>query len=175
MSSKQRSHRAPRGSKSAADDLQTDLQTNLQTHLETAYGFFNEIGIISQLSSNQMQRAMPHDLTQSQFSVLNWFIRVDDQATPGRLAQAFQVTKGAMTNTLQKLQAKGFIDIQTDPASARRKIVTLTATGRRARDSAVAANYPQLNAFLDAFDIGRINRALPLLRQIRQYLDELRS
>ena len=168
MSSKKR---APRDSKSAADDRQTDLQTNLQT----AYVFFNEIGIISQLSSNQMQRAMPHDLTQSQFSVLNWFIRVDDQATPGRLAQAFQVTKGAMTNTLQKLQAKGFIDIQTDPASARRKIVTLTAAGRRARDSAVAANYPQLSAFLEAFDIGRIDRALPLLRQIRQYLDDLRS
>ncbi len=168
MSSKKR---ARRGSKSAADDL----QTNLQTHLETAYGFFNEIGIISQLSSNQMQRAMPHDLNQSQFSVLNWFVRVDAHATPGRLAQAFQITKGAMTNTLQKLQAKGFIDIQTDPASARRKIVTLTAAGRRARDSAIAANYPQLSAFLDAFDIGRIDRALPLLRQIRQYLDDLRS
>lgn len=161
------SKRSPRGSKSAGADLQANLQT--------AYGFFNEIGIISQLSSNQMQRAMPHGLTQSQFSVLNWFIRVDDQASPGRLAQAFQITKGAMTNTLQKLQAKGFIDIQTDPASARQKIVTLTAAGRRARDSAISANYPQLSAFLEAFDIGRIDRALPLLRQIRQYLDELRS
>ena len=71
------SKRSPRGSKSAGADL--------QTHLQTAYGFFNEIGIISQLSSNQMQRAMPHGLTQSQFSVLNWFIRVDDQATQDRV------------------------------------------------------------------------------------------
>ena len=93
MNRKRNSHRAPRGSKSAGSDLQI------------AYGFFNEIGIIGQLSSNQMQRAMPHDLTQSQFSVLNWFVRVDTQATPGRLAKAFQVTKGAMTNTLHKLKA----------------------------------------------------------------------
>ena len=55
--------------------------------LATAFEFFNEIGIIAQLSSNQMQRTMPHGLTQSQFSVLNWFVRVDDQATPGRLAR----------------------------------------------------------------------------------------
>lgn len=163
MSRTRNSHRAPRGSKSAGADLQI------------AYGFFNEIGIISQLSSNQMQRAMPHDLTQSQFSVLNWFVRVDTQATPGRLAKAFQVTRGAMTNTLQKLQAKGFIDIQIDPASARQKIVTLTATGRRARDSAMSANHPQLTAFLEAFDINTIERALPLLRRIRAYLDELRT
>ena len=100
---------------------------------------------------------------------------MDSQATPGRLAKAFQVSKGAMTNTLQKLRAKGFIDVQTDPASARRKIVTLTAAGRRARGSAIAANQPQLSAFLEAFDSARIERALPLLQQIRQYLDDLRT
>ena len=54
--------------------------------LADAYRFFNEIGIIAQLSSNQMQRSLPHALNQSQFSVLNWFVRVDDEATPGRLA-----------------------------------------------------------------------------------------
>ena len=40
------------------------------------------IGIIAQLTSNQLQRNLPHGLTQSQFSVLNWFLRVDDEASP---------------------------------------------------------------------------------------------
>jgi DNA-binding MarR family transcriptional regulator len=53
-----------------------------------------------------VQQNLPAGLTVSQFSVLNWFIRVDNVATPGRLSTAFQVTKGAMTNTLKKLHEK---------------------------------------------------------------------
>lgn len=145
------------------------------TSLQEAYTFFNEIGIIAQLSSTQMQRALPYGLTQSQFSVLNWFVRVDDQATPGRLASAFQVSKGAMTNTLGKLSNKGFISVEPDPNSGRRKIVRLTATGHRAREKAVAASFPQLEAFLDEFSSTRINAVLPLLCEVRAYLDQLRS
>ena len=143
--------------------------------LNDAYRFFNEIGIIAQLSSNQMQRSLPHALNQSQFSVLNWFVRVDDEATPGRLAAAFQVSKGAMTNTLGKLSDKGFVRIEPDPASGRQKIVTLTAAGRAARDDAIAATYPLLREFLGRFDLGQLRETLPLLEGVRRYLDERRS
>lgn len=143
--------------------------------LESAYLFFNEIGIIAQLSANQFQRVLPHGLNQSQFSVLNWFVRVDVEATPGRLANAFQVTKGAMTNTLGKLHDKGLIRIDPDPDSGRRKIVRLTAAGRRARDEAVAASFPLLSEFIARFDGRQIDAALPLLQEIRAYLDALRD
>ena len=115
-----------------------------------AFEFFNEVGIISQLSSTRMQRVLPHGMTQSQFSVLNWFVRVDTQASPTRLANAFQVTKGAMTNTLGKLEEKGFVAIAPDPASGRSKIVTLTPAGRAARDAAIAALGQDLAEFLGA-------------------------
>jgi DNA-binding MarR family transcriptional regulator len=141
----------------------------------TAFEFFNEIGIISQLASNRMQRALPHGLNQSQFSVLNWFVRVDDEATPSRLASAFQVTRGAMTNTLTKLSSKGFVAIDPDPASGRSKIVTLTAAGRAARDSAIAALGSDLSDFLEAFPAERLNKVLPLLREARAYLDAARE
>ena len=143
--------------------------------LDTAFALFNEIGIIAQLSINQMQRTMPHGLTQSQFAVLNWFLRVDEQATPGRLARAFQVTKGAMTNTLGKLEAKGFISVRPDPDSGRRKLVQLTPLGRKARDAALAATYPQLETFLARFPARQLSRLLPALREIRQYLDTARE
>jgi len=143
--------------------------------LDTAFAFFNEIGIISQLSINQMQRSMPHGLTQSQFAVLNWFIRVEDEATPGRLASAFQVTKGAMTNTLAKLEEKGFIVVTPDPRSGRRKLVRISPAGRRAREAALAAASPQLETFLTAFPLTKLNRVLPLLREVRQYLDTARE
>jgi DNA-binding MarR family transcriptional regulator len=140
-----------------------------------AFEFFNEIGIISQLATNQMQRTMPHGLTQSQFSVLNWFVRVDDAATPGRLAKAFQVTAGAMTNTLGKLARKGFVVIQPDPESGRRKIVRLTPLGRSARDDAIAAAGDALLPFLAEFPPARLARVLPLLRAVRAHLDRARS
>jgi len=145
------------------------------TELATAFEFFNEIGIIGQLSSNRMQRKLPHGLNQSQFSVLNWFIRVDDHATPGRLARAFQVTAGAMTNTLGKLSAKGFVRIEPDPTSGRSKIVTLTDSGRRAREEAVAAIGEDLADFLGAFSEARLKKVLPLLREARAFLDAARD
>lgn len=143
--------------------------------LATAFDFFNEIGIIAQLSSNQMQRSMPHGLNQSQFAVLNWFLRVDDRATPGRLARAFQVTGGAMTNTLGKLTEKGFIRVEPDPDSGRSKIVTLTPAGRLARDEAIAAAVAPLSDFLAAFPAGRLADVLPLLEEIRAWLDTARE
>jgi len=118
---------------------------------------------------------MPHGLTQSQFSVLNWFLRVDDAATPGRLARAFQVTGGAMTNTLGKLADKGFVSVTPDPDSGRRKIVRLTPAGRQARDEAIAATGPALLELLDRFPRQRLERALPLLRAVRAYLDAERD
>ncbi len=143
--------------------------------LTDAYSFFNEVNIIAQLSANQMDKRMPHGLNQSQFAVLNWFFRVDDQATPGRLARAFQVSKGAMTNTLNKLAAKGFVSVNPDPASGRRKLVRITPSGRRARDQAVAATFPLLESFLAEFGIAQIRRQLPQLQRIRAYLDAARD
>ena len=79
--------------------------------IETLFSYFNELNIISQLSNGIFEQNLPAGLTVSQFSVLNWFIRVDNVATPGRLSTAFQVTKGAMTNTLKKLHEKKLISI----------------------------------------------------------------
>ena len=140
-----------------------------------AFEFFNEIGIIGQLASNRMQRTLPHGLNQSQFSVLNWFVRVDDQATPTRLANAFQVTRGAMTNTLTKLSSKGFVQIEPDPDSGRSKIVTLTAKGKAAREAAIAALGADFGEFLSAFPATRLKKALPLLREARAFLDAARE
>ena len=165
---------AGQGSNSGKSGKRSGARTPTADHA-TAFEFFNEIGIIGQLGSNRMQRALPHGLNQSQFSVLNWFVRVDDEATPGRLASAFQVTPGAMTNTLSKLSSKGFIDIVQDPASGRSKIVTLTAAGRRARDEAIAALGDDLEQFLSAFPASRLQKVLPMLKEARAFLDAARE
>jgi len=143
--------------------------------LGDAYRLFNEINIIAQLSANAFERVLPHGLTLSQFSVLNWFVRVDDLATPGRLAQAFQVSKGAMTNTLKRLLDKGFVTVVTDPQSARSKHVRMTPAGRQARDAAIAASAPLLTDVLAQLDGNRIRALLPALETLRIHLDRARE
>jgi DNA-binding MarR family transcriptional regulator len=141
---------------------------------EELFGFFNEIGIIAQLSTAMFEQKLPEGLTQSQFSVLNWFIRVDSQATPTRLAKAFQVTGGAMTNTLKKLEGKGLVRIVPDKTSGRQKLVTLTARGKKTRDKAIGSVAPLLQEFADQFDPGHLKKTKQELAAVRRYLDESR-
>ena len=142
---------------------------------ESTFRVFNEIGIISQLANNAFESCLPYGLTVSQFSVLNWFIRVDVEATPGRLATAFMVTKGAMTNTLKRLAEKGFVDVRPDENSGRRKLVTITADGQRARLAALKAVEPLLEEVLTQFNSAQISAYLPFLEQLRAFLDLRRS
>lgn len=136
--------------------------------------YFNEIGIIAQLSSALFERSMPAGLNNSQFGVLNWFSRVDSEATPGRLATAFQVTAGAMTNTLKKLESKGLVKIEPDPHSGRKKKVTITREGEKVREQAIAAAAPLFQEFAEQFAMDDISRQIPVLQRVREYLDQRR-
>ena len=145
-----------------------------EEELNLVFTFFNEINIIAQLSSNAFARTLPNGLNPSQFAVLNWFSRVDSVATPGRLSTALMVTKGAMTNTLKKLQEKGLIKVNPHASSGRQKVVTMTALGREARNNSVESAAPLMAEILSEFSVDDIKQQLPVLRKLRQYLDESR-
>ena len=138
------------------------------------FNYFNEIGIIAQLANNLFEARLPAGLTRSQFSALNWFLRVDDVATPTRLARAFQVTGGAMTNTLKKLESKGLVTITPDSDSGRQKQVRITQAGRRMRNEAIASVQPLLAEFARSLDVQEIASQTELLAGVRAYLDEFR-
>ncbi len=138
------------------------------------FTYFNEIGIISQLSTGLFEQCLPEGLTQSQFSVLNWFVRVDVEATPGRLARAFQVTGGAMTNTLKKLESKGLVNVEPDKNSGRQKRVTMTRKGSQVRHKAIKAIAPLLREFEEHFPVEKLRRQTRQLAEVRQYMDEYR-
>ena len=139
------------------------------------FRFFTEIGIIEQLARNAFERVMPGGLTLSQFSVLNHFTRRGGAQSPLSLARAMQVSKGTMTNTLQKLEAKGLIAMAPDPADGRGKQVSLTETGLALRQAAVAALAPDLESLIAAFGERRFARATPFLSAVREYLDRARD
>ncbi|MBU1288332.1 MAG: MarR family winged helix-turn-helix transcriptional regulator [Alphaproteobacteria bacterium] len=145
--------------------------TTLTPKQQTLFTLFNEIGIISQLSSVRFERILPHGLTIAQFSVLNHLVRLDGDWSPARLAAAFQVTKGTMTSTLQRLVTKGFISLEPDPADGRAKHVVLTDAGRLARETALSAAGPALGDLNAALSPSEIDALIPGLQKLRVWLD----
>ncbi|TNE40502.1 MAG: MarR family transcriptional regulator [Alphaproteobacteria bacterium] len=136
---------------------------------------FNEIGIIDQLAQTAFENVLPGGMTVSQFSVLNHLIRLGDGKKPSDLARAFQVTKGAMTNTLSKLEAVGLVRIKPDPQDGRGKIVSITSKGRRVRDKSLLNLVPVLNEISKAIPEEDFRAALPFLEALRQHLDSARD
>ena len=144
--------------------------------LRVAFQALSEIAIIGHLADTALAQTLPPELSVAGFGVLNHFTRLNVEGeSPARLARAFQVTKGAMTYTLQQLEGLRYIRIDADPNDARAKIVRLTAKGHRARDAAVAVVRPGLLVLLDEIDADALERVLPFLTKLRQVLDAARD
>ena len=111
-----------------------------QTPSETdalAVSLFSEILMADQLARSRLSKALPKGMELSHFSVLNHLAHSGAERTPAQLAKSFHVTRGAMTNTLTKLEAAGNVHIRPDWDDARRKLVTISRAGRLARDTAL--------------------------------------
>jgi len=134
-------------------------------------GFFNEIGIIDQLVQTALGRALPQGLSPSQFGVLNHFARQKSEESPAQLAKTFQVTKGAMTNTLGKLDAQKFVAIRADPTDGRAKLVKLTPKGLQAQKDSLKALRPLLKMLGKKMDVPTLIDSLPVLQELRNLLD----
>lgn len=124
-----------------------------------------------QLARNRLSKALPKGMELSHFSVLNHLCHLNAERTPAQLARAFHVTRGAMTNTLGRLEWAGHVHIRPDWDDARRKWVAVSPSGRRARDAAVAAIAPILSDVVSDIGTEKVRAVLPVLRAMRQKLE----
>jgi len=115
----------------------------------------------------RLSRVLPKGMEISHFSVLNHLAWQKAESTPARLAEKFSVTRGAMTNTLNKLEWAGYVHIRPDWDDARRKMVGISPAGQLARDTALAAITPVINAVVEDLGEEQARAALPILREIR--------
>ncbi len=139
-----------------------------------AFQVINEVGIINQLAQHRAARLLGPGLNMSQFVVLNHFTRLGGPRSLVQLANAMQVTKGAMTNTVARLAALGLVEVQADPADGRGKLVGLTDAGRVARQQALAGLAEGLADLNRDIPLKTLKTALPLLRQLRVWFDSHR-
>lgn len=135
-----------------------------------AVALFSEIFTADQLARNRLSRALPKGMELSHFSVLNHLARINDERSPAQLAQTFHLTRGAMTNTLAKLEWAGHIHIRPDWDDARKKLVSISPAGRKAVDSAIAALSPIITDVVEEIGTDRVRQALPVLRELREKL-----
>lgn len=142
-----------------------------QTTHALAVTLFSEILTADQLVRNRLSRSLPRGMEISHFSVLNHLARFGVERSPAQLARSFHVTRGAMTNTLGKLEAQGHIHIRPDWDDARRKMVAISPAGRRARDDALAAVAPMVSELIGELGDERVRAVLPILRELRLKLE----
>ncbi len=139
---------------------------------DIAVALFGELFMADQLARNRISKVLPKGMELSHFGVLNHLARISDERTPAQLARAFHVTRGAMTNTLTKLEWAGHVHIRPDWDDARRKFVAISPSGRAARDAAVQAVAPLIAEVVQALGADRVRAVLPVLRELRTRLEE---
>ncbi|HKL45222.1 MAG TPA: MarR family transcriptional regulator [Roseovarius sp.] len=136
-----------------------------------AVALFSEILTNDQLIRNRLSRVLPKGMEISHFSVLNHLARAGDERSPAQLAKSFHVTRGAMTNTLGKLEWAGYVHIRPDWDDARRKMVAISPAGRQARDAAIAAIAPMISELVGELGDEKVRATLPVLRELRAKLE----
>jgi DNA-binding MarR family transcriptional regulator len=136
-----------------------------------AISLFSEILMADQLARTRLSKALPKGMELSHFSVLNHMARAGLERSPAQLAKAFHVTRGAMTNTINKLEVAGYVHVRPDWDDARRKMVAISPAGRKARDAALASIIPMISEVVSELGGDRVRAALPILREFRVKLE----
>lgn len=136
-----------------------------------AIALFGEIFMADQLARARLAKALPKGMELSHFSVLQHLARSGDERTPAQLAKAFHITRGAMTNTISKLEWSGYVHVRPDWEDARRKFVAISPSGIKARDAALAAIEPILNDAIRNIGAEKVRDVLPVVRELRVRLE----
>ncbi|WP_370269500.1 MarR family winged helix-turn-helix transcriptional regulator [Nioella sp.] len=136
-----------------------------------AIALFSELFMADQLARSLLTKALPKGMELSHFSVLNHLARSNEERSPAQLARLFHVTRGAMTNTLNRLEIAGHVHIRPDWDDARRKFVAISPAGRAARDAALQSIAPILSRTVQEVGADRVRAALPVIREMRIELE----
>ena len=136
-----------------------------------AVPLFGEILALDQLVRNRLAKVLPKGMELSHFSVLNQLSHTKIERTPAQIAKSFRVTRGAITNTLNKLELSGYIHVRPDWEDARRKMVSISLAGMVARNNALAAVTPIIEDLARDMGEERLKAIVPILRELRLKLE----
>ncbi len=120
------------------------------------------------LDRARRQAFAEHDIESWEFDVLAALRRAGPpyQLSPGRLLRETLVTSGTMTNRVDRLAARGFVERLPDPRDRRGVLVRLTDAGRATVDGALAGLLDRERDLLAGLGDTDQQRLAGLLRQL---------
>lgn len=120
------------------------------------------------LDRARRQAFAEHGIEPWEFDVLAALRRAGTpyQLSPGRLIRETLVTSGTMTNRVDRLAARGFVERLPDPRDRRGVLVHLTAQGRAKVDGALSSLLDREHALLAGLDVEAQEQLASLLRTL---------
>lgn len=134
---------------------------------------FTEIGAIEHYLRAAVTRHLPDGMTHAHFEMLQWFLRYGDGQTPAELARMMLMTKGAITNILQKLETMGFVAVLADCDDRRKKRVKITRAGLEVSNAILKDMKAKTEALREGFTDDEFRAVAPFLRALRIFLSEI--
>ena len=102
-------------------------------------GLVDRIGAINKRIKKGMETVLAeYDLTWPEWSVMSRLrlSSLDHRSSPGELATELEISSGAMTSRLDRLEHQGFVRRLPDPGDRRGIVIELTPEGQAAWDRA---------------------------------------
>jgi DNA-binding MarR family transcriptional regulator len=110
------------------------METN-PINIELAPRLEGHLGYWLRRVSNAVSGSFARALNERQTSVAEWVLLRElherGQTAPGELADSLGLTRGAVSKIVDKLDAKGWIQMEAKEGDSRFRLLSLTRTGRR--------------------------------------------
>jgi len=123
--------------------------------------------------SNRVSGAFARALQARQTSVAEWVmlqhLRQRPRTTPGELAEALSLTRGAVSKIVDKLEAKNWIASSTKREDHRVQLLSLTPRGRRVLPQLAEIADRNDRQFFDCLDAGEKASLRHLLGKLAEF------
>lgn len=141
----------------------------------------NNLGLLIKRVHTLLHRVIDHKAMPLGLTAMQWrpllLISHKEIDTPAELARFMQVDTGAMTRTLDRLEAKGFLTRQRCLEDRRVVKIALTPVGKEVIEQIVPMVADTLNLHLEGFSRDEIQMLFGLLHRLilngEHYLDNL--
>jgi DNA-binding MarR family transcriptional regulator len=132
-------------------------------------GIVNRIGGLQRRFKRAMDETLDEfDLDWSEYKLLSLLTREGEvyRSSPGKLARIMELSSGAMTNRLDRLEQAGLVRRLPDPDDRRGILVELTPEGKRVYEDAVGAQGRKESLVASALSVPEKKQLNALLRRL---------
>ncbi len=131
-----------------------------------------KLGIRLRRLANHLERELRRELAAA--GIEPWELEVllslhsapNQRSSAGALLRGSQVTAGAISNRIARMEERGWVRRDLDPADRRQVLVTLTPAGRRRTEQILALNTTAEQRLLGRIDVTIIERMSQDLRDL---------